>query len=1299
MVKTFAAAVLVVLSAANNNEQTGCPSIRVEPRYSSVGAWPTNAASFYAPVPRTECPAPRVDCLQPVTVVVRAPFDERFVGDLVAEFPLVQRVVVISPEPPPPDLSPLFAAHEPLVLCGCDADPRLALESETRLVVLCDATTNKSLARAARTVATPLVATVDDDDDDDADNYFATLHEAVREHLRAPDVPSRAVLGGRKRATVLSTVDSFEWTAPRPVDANSGTTRNATVHAVWATTFDQLAPVVASVSSAVAAFGSPDRLVVYVLVPERVVGATRAALECALKLRRPADLVVAPYETAIEAARRDAWVVFRDKKSLVDTDLATDANFVRMYLPSVRALRERRARYVVWLDADTIVKGDLGDMLAEFVEMQTAMRHAKVVAGGALRTHPPFAHSFRDKSNWPPDLLAKARNLTGCSFNAGVMIFDLDNWQALNMTARLEEWMVANAKYRLWDGGSQPPLMLATRDFFAPLDPSWNVCELGYIPLFDPNPPPPSSLPRSPDCPAPQPEETPPPSYPYHAGRYFKYEGKLVDATRTARILHWSGRFKPWHVVPPAEKSAPQHPQSTPPRSPLRDADDDPRRRRFLMASSRPCTHLCNRALWIHHGHRAESMYDGDVRGDEASSEGEASSDKEEDDDGEEYVKQLKKMDDEQIQCVLRYAEAVYDLEPLRASSTWAELVKTIEDKLWPNGSEKEIIRLEYRNDGDENAETFGVIDTATLQDILRLFRESYSLRKQRAIEGLVGKIEHMLDQGKATSTRQGASIMEALLRSNLSDSTQIKILQLLMLTLQSNEGSEGGEARESVERAALAFILNCNNKSRARSIAYSRRHSLVSCLYPGRYDEAGNKAPELTEFGGLLLAAVASTKSGAQVLIQPDCFPSLLARILSTKESMQSEAAIGAISAGVLHRDDEFGASAINESSHDLAVVTVKQACLTGNEEWVTVETIKPLLELALFPLSPPEIRRTTIHGCAALEQLSRHARFAKVLSKNRRVVDVLRVLLERDALPNVQCWVLSIMHALLEASKAVRDELVVTNFRLFLANRMLHRAHNTSAHTAFMTLGAHMLASLTRLTMNLITQQENDGASNPRNTRPSKSPNELATSRLSRRKVLVMSTVVGMSNYVRSIAALLSDGPPASLRYTAMHLWLLARIPRVREDLVRNQIITTLVPRIVALVRSLRRCEIEYSGDGRSWSHLQTGFVRKLDGENRVQTLNQLAATVWVLLQSQSARDEPMKLRAAYCCAACGNWLTISRPYNAASSKSHYQAFSTTPNRINSWRSSTMTTTTVETKATAKAATKRHLVLKSAD
>lgn len=470
--------------------------------------------------------------------------------------------------------------------CGCDSDPREALESLERFVIICDNETRgilsgRILERTARAIATPVVAIIDPERTTSGGwpSFAASsLDDFVRRLQHDPRTPVDGTLRSGHNVRVQATLDCFPSDQMKPVLLAPRKNAVDAVHVVWAVSIDQLAPVLASASSAVATSGYLDALILYLLVASRDVERVRSAVRCMFSWRRPREIVIEAYEEAIAEARRDMWHVERDKKTLGATDLGSDANFVRIYLPFVRALTDRGARHVVWLDADTLVRSDVFDLVDHFRNFQDETK-LTYVAGAAMRSKPTFSQVFRTSDVWPPHLLERANNLsrttrtttTGCSFNAGVMVFDLPLWRRHNMTSIVEEWMMENVRHNLWDGGSQPPIMLATDGLLAPLDPTWNVCELGSVGLVD-EPPPPlagcslsSSLLRS-----------------HNVSLKRQQRGHVLAGNiRDARILHWNGRFKPW-------------------RTPSTRVEDGRRRLKER------CGQLCNRHLWISHGRKAE---------------------------------------------------------------------------------------------------------------------------------------------------------------------------------------------------------------------------------------------------------------------------------------------------------------------------------------------------------------------------------------------------------------------------------------------------------------------------------------------------------------------------------------------------------------------------------------------------------------------------------------------------------------------------------------------------------------------
>ncbi|KAG0426785.1 hypothetical protein HPB47_026133 [Ixodes persulcatus] len=106
-----------------------------------------------------------------------------------------------------------------------------------------------------------------------------------------------------------------------------------------------------------------------------------------------------------------------------------------------------------------------------------------------------------------PSLQALGISATDCVLNLGVFVVDLAEWSRLNVTESAEAWMRLNIKEKLFkQEGPVPALLLALHNKTATLDPQWHVRNLGVT-----------------------------------AGT--QYSRLFVSS---AKLLHWSGRFKPW---------------------------------------------------------------------------------------------------------------------------------------------------------------------------------------------------------------------------------------------------------------------------------------------------------------------------------------------------------------------------------------------------------------------------------------------------------------------------------------------------------------------------------------------------------------------------------------------------------------------------------------------------------------------------------------------------------------------------------------------------------------------------------
>eukprot|EP00927_Polykrikos_kofoidii_P044893 TRINITY_DN38765_c0_g1_i1.p1 TRINITY_DN38765_c0_g1~~TRINITY_DN38765_c0_g1_i1.p1 ORF type:complete len:792 (-),score=106.23 TRINITY_DN38765_c0_g1_i1:39-2414(-) len=184
---------------------------------------------------------------------------------------------------------------------------------------------------------------------------------------------------------------------------------------------------------------------------------------------------------------------------MADTgNLGAVHNFARFVLHELLPALPR----VVYLDVDIVVRADL----CELYDTPALASPAHIAGdGGATiaavrRTHQPL-RVYVDVlqpavPTWVPG--------EAPSFNAGVMVIDLDRWRSRGASRLVAEWVAANRRTRLWRGASQPPLLLLFYDEVAPLHWGWNVDGLG------------------------------------HRLNYPK------DVLNQAKVLHWTGPLKPW---------------------------------------------------------------------------------------------------------------------------------------------------------------------------------------------------------------------------------------------------------------------------------------------------------------------------------------------------------------------------------------------------------------------------------------------------------------------------------------------------------------------------------------------------------------------------------------------------------------------------------------------------------------------------------------------------------------------------------------------------------------------------------
>ncbi|CAI5464173.1 unnamed protein product [Closterium sp. Yama58-4] len=205
-------------------------------------------------------------------------------------------------------------------------------------------------------------------------------------------------------------------------------------------------------------------------------------------------------------------------------ELVSIFNFLPFYLPQMAP----QFRRIVYLDADIVVVGDIGE-LAD-VDMEGRPVAAVQDCMQTFKTYFDFdqlvtIQARNDPSKpWMP---SGPFDKTTCVFNRGVLLMDVQRWLQSNISGAIEWWMAEfsrapNPLYKF--GMSQPPFLLTIYDRYKKLDRIWNTRGLGrdrfgekerdYLATI--------GLGR-------------PPKRPF-----------VSFWADSAKILHFNGKFKPW---------------------------------------------------------------------------------------------------------------------------------------------------------------------------------------------------------------------------------------------------------------------------------------------------------------------------------------------------------------------------------------------------------------------------------------------------------------------------------------------------------------------------------------------------------------------------------------------------------------------------------------------------------------------------------------------------------------------------------------------------------------------------------
>eukprot|EP00928_Gymnodinium_smaydae_P067464 TRINITY_DN50437_c0_g1_i1.p1 TRINITY_DN50437_c0_g1~~TRINITY_DN50437_c0_g1_i1.p1 ORF type:complete len:369 (-),score=73.31 TRINITY_DN50437_c0_g1_i1:29-1135(-) len=160
---------------------------------------------------------------------------------------------------------------------------------------------------------------------------------------------------------------------------------------------------------------------------------------------------------------RETWTELWPAGAPHLTQLAFTQLSLGRYLPT--------ASRAIWLDANTVVRDDLGKLYRK--PMRNVVAAARDLKWATWRSDYAFLVQDVDET-----LLANVSDLDSRIFNAGVLLVDLERWRTEDLGAKLEAWVKRASGIKL----VQLALNLELHGRIDELDWSWNVMGLMMVP-------------------------------------------------------------------------------------------------------------------------------------------------------------------------------------------------------------------------------------------------------------------------------------------------------------------------------------------------------------------------------------------------------------------------------------------------------------------------------------------------------------------------------------------------------------------------------------------------------------------------------------------------------------------------------------------------------------------------------------------------------------------------------------------------------------------------------------------------
>ncbi|EPS65231.1 hypothetical protein M569_09544 [Genlisea aurea] len=155
--------------------------------------------------------------------------------------------------------------------------------------------------------------------------------------------------------------------------------------------------------------------------------------------------------------------------SSVRSALENPLNYARNYLGDILDPSVNR---VIYLDSDLVLVDDIA-------KLWDVKLSGERVIGAPEYCHANFTKYFSDNFWWENSPAQVFGSRTPCYFNTGVMVMDLARWREGQFRDKIEKWMEAQKRKRIYELGSLPPFLLVFGGDVEPIDHRWNQHGLG----------------------------------------------------------------------------------------------------------------------------------------------------------------------------------------------------------------------------------------------------------------------------------------------------------------------------------------------------------------------------------------------------------------------------------------------------------------------------------------------------------------------------------------------------------------------------------------------------------------------------------------------------------------------------------------------------------------------------------------------------------------------------------------------------------------------------------------------------